>query len=85
VNEINAASLLAIDNLGNALLNHTKPGEPAIIVTTSLFTIAVQKHFASTFPGTRLAVPNQITEFVVPGKLTSVQAEFLSSKVSSFD
>lgn len=61
------------------------PGEPAIILSSSLFTIAVQKHHTVDFPGTRLAIPNQISEFVVPRTLQSMdyKGTFLSSKVSA--
>jgi hypothetical protein len=82
VNKINDASVLAIGKLGDTLLHQTKPGQPAIILATSLFTIAVQKHFTDEFSGTRLAFPNQITEFAIPGKLNPIQGPFVSSKVS---
>ena len=74
--------MLAVDSLTDIILNQTNPGEPAINLTTSQFTIAVQKHFSAKFPGTRLVLPNQITEFIVPRKLKSIEGPFVSSKVS---
>ena len=82
MNNINKASLLAVNNLGDSLLNQTKPGEPAIVLSTSVFTLAVQKHTTAEFPGTRLSMPDLITEFVVPKKMKSITGPDVSTKVS---
>ena len=82
MNSVNKASLLAIDSLGVTLLRQAKPGEPATSLSTSAFTLAVQKHFAAEFPGTRLSLPGLVTEFVVPREMKSIPGPELSSKVS---
>ncbi|XP_028413115.1 uncharacterized protein LOC114535974 [Dendronephthya gigantea] len=82
VESINKASLLAIDRMGDALLHQTKPGEPALVLSLPSFIVVVQKHFVFEFPGKQLAVPNHITEFIVPRKLRAIQGPFVSSKMT---
>ena len=82
MNSVNKASLLAIDNLAITLLRQAKPGERATAFSTSVFTLAVQKHFTADFPGTRLSLPGLVTEFVVPREMKSIPGPEISSKVS---
>lgn len=74
--------MFAIDKMGDALLDQTQPGEPATVLSLPSFIIAVQKHFVAEFPGKRLTVPDQITEFIVPRELRAIQGPFVGSKVS---
>ena len=52
--------LHSIDKVGDALLLLLKPGGPAAVVVTPSIVIALQKHYASNFPGKRLVVPSPL-------------------------
>ena len=74
--------LHSIDKVGDALLLLLKPGGPAAVVVTPSIVIALQKHYASNFPGKRLVVPSHFNEFFIPKTMEHIAGDIISTKVS---